>query len=138
MARTLLPSPVGHNGNTVDPRLGPCLVLALYQTYLLMSPSWASAWHVLESVVAHGCIHIYLTPHWVYRAATLLIQNITIVDKENLMTLFSNAVVLLEILERKWPGSGALTASLYDVLNQTRSKKRPEWGPLALDGPRLV
>ncbi|ORY10477.1 hypothetical protein BCR34DRAFT_539470 [Clohesyomyces aquaticus] len=135
--RSLLPPAVGPN-NVIDPRLGPSLGLALHQTYLLIFPSWASAWHVLESVVAHGCIHVYLTPHWIYKAATVLIHNITAVDKENLMTLFSNAVVLLEIFQRKWPGSGALAASLYDVLNQTRSSRRPEWGPLALDGGRLV
>ncbi|KAF2477496.1 uncharacterized protein BDR25DRAFT_249503 [Lindgomyces ingoldianus] len=132
--RALLPPAVDPATHGVDSRLGPCLRLALHQTYLLLNPCWATAWHVLESVVAHGCIHIYLTPHWVYRAGTILIQNMSTIDKENLMQLYSNALVMLEVSQQKWQGSGALATSLEGLLNQmkTKSGPGPDWGTLAL------
>ncbi|PSN74611.1 hypothetical protein BS50DRAFT_19803 [Corynespora cassiicola Philippines] len=105
----------------------PTLRMALHQTHLLINPCWGSAWYVLEAVVSNGSIHTFLTPHWVYRAGTVLIQNMPSILGGNLIQLYSNALVVLELSSSKWPSSAALSASLADLMQHMKTKYRPEW-----------
>ncbi|KAF1961991.1 hypothetical protein CC80DRAFT_401584 [Byssothecium circinans] len=105
----------------------PALRMALHQTHLLLNPKWGSAWYVLETVVSSGTIHNFLTPHWVYRAGTILIQNMPHILPENLIQLYSNALVVLELSSWKWGSSLDLSASLSETMQHMISKVRPEW-----------
>lgn len=107
--------------------LSPGLRLALHQTHLLLNPCWGSAWHVLEAVVSVGTIHVFLTPHWVYRAGCVLIQNMPSIWVENLVQLYANALVVLELSSTKWPSTGLLRDSLVDLMNHMKTKYRPAW-----------
>jgi hypothetical protein len=105
----------------------PGLSMALHQTHLLCNPCWGSAWYVLETIVSSGNIHNFLTPHWVYRAGTVLIQNMPHILKVNLIQLYSNALVILELSSWKWPSSATLSASLSETMAQMVSLTRPDW-----------
>ncbi|KAF2126159.1 hypothetical protein P153DRAFT_378374 [Dothidotthia symphoricarpi CBS 119687] len=105
----------------------PTVRIALHMTHLLLNPVWGSAWHVLEAVVSLGGIHVYLTPHWVYRAGTVLIQNIPAIFGGNLIQLYSNALLVLELSSWKWPSSAALSASLVNLMQHMKTKYRPDW-----------
>ncbi|KAF2791226.1 hypothetical protein K505DRAFT_339734 [Melanomma pulvis-pyrius CBS 109.77] len=108
-------------------KLNPGLRMVIHQTHLLVNPCWGSAWHVLEAVVAWDSIHIFLTPHWVYRAGCMLIQNMPDIYGVDLIQLYSNALVVLELSSRKWPSSAALSASLTEVMQHLKRKFRPDW-----------
>jgi len=101
--------------------------MTIHQTHLLINPFWGSAWHVLEAVVAWDSIHIFLTPHWVYRAGCMLIQNMPTIYGVDLIQLYSNALVVLELSSRKWSSSAALSASLTDLMKHLKTKFRPVW-----------
>lgn len=87
---------------------------------------------MLEAVVSLGCIHIYLTPHWVYRAGALLIEYMPEVDPKNLIQLYANVLVVLSVSSWKWPSSAALSASLSDLLHQTKAKHPEIWADKSL------
>ncbi|KAH7408572.1 hypothetical protein DE146DRAFT_629471 [Phaeosphaeria sp. MPI-PUGE-AT-0046c] len=108
-------------------KLLPIVRIALHMTHLLLNPVWGSAWHVLEAVVSLGGIHVFVTPHWVYRAGTVLIQNIPSIFGGNLIQLYSNALLVLELSSWKWPSSATLSASLVDLMQQMKIKYRPDW-----------
>lgn len=78
-------------------------------------------------MVSDKCIHIFVTPHWVYRAGCILIQNIPNVLGGNLIQLYSNALLVLELSSWKWPSSAALAASLTDLMTRMKKKFQPEW-----------
>ncbi|EFQ85078.1 hypothetical protein PTT_20076 [Pyrenophora teres f. teres 0-1] len=105
----------------------PAIRITLHMTHLLLNPCWGSAWHVLEAVVSFGGIHVFVTPHWVYRAGTVLIQNIPAIFGGNLIQLYSNALLVLELSSWKWPSSAALSASLVDLMQHMKTKYRPDW-----------
>lgn len=105
----------------------PIVRIVLHMTHLLLNPCWGSAWHVLEAVVSLGGIHVFVTPHWVYRAGTVLIQNIPSIFGGNLIQLYSNALLVLELSSWKWPSSAALSASLVDLMAHMKTKYRPDW-----------
>jgi hypothetical protein len=124
----------------------PIVRISLHMTHLLLNPVWGSAWYVLyvasklphhlitftnihrrEAVVSLGGIHIFVTPHWVYRAGTVLIQNMPDVLGGNLIQLYSNALLVLELSSWKWPSSATLSASLVDLMQNMKIKYRPEW-----------
>lgn len=105
----------------------PVVRIVLHMTHLLLNPCWGSAWHVLEAVVSLGGIHVFVTPHWVYRAGTVLIQNIPAIFGGNLIQLYSNALLVLELSSWKWPSSAALSASLVDLMAHMKTKYRPDW-----------
>ncbi|KAF2026948.1 hypothetical protein EK21DRAFT_102905 [Setomelanomma holmii] len=105
----------------------PIVRISLHMTHLLLNPCWGSAWHVLEAVVSLGGIHVFVTPHWVYRAGTVLIQNIPSIFGGNLIQLYSNALLVLELSSWKWPSSATLSASLADLMQHMKIKYRPDW-----------
>ncbi|KAF2736214.1 hypothetical protein EJ04DRAFT_551446 [Polyplosphaeria fusca] len=109
--------------------LKPGLRMALHQTHLLINPCWGTAWYVLEAVVSQGSIHTFLTPHWVYRAGTVLIQGLPSLFEGNLLQLYSNALVVLNLSNGKWRSSASLAASLGDLLKQMKIQCQPEWDP---------
>ncbi|KAH7117888.1 hypothetical protein B0J11DRAFT_94821 [Dendryphion nanum] len=108
-------------------KLRPTLCLPLHQTHLLLNPCWGSAWYVLEAAVCVGSMHVFLTPHWVYRAGCVLIQNMGSIWVENLVQLYANALVVLELSSAKWPSTGGLKDSLMGLMEHTKSKCRPAW-----------
>jgi hypothetical protein len=108
-------------------QLNPGLRMSIHQTHLLINPCWGSAWHVLECVVAWDAIHTFLTPHWVYRAGSMLIQNMPDIYGVDLVQLYSNALVVLELSSRKWPSSASLSTSLTEVMQHLKTKFRPNW-----------
>lgn len=108
-------------------QLHPSLRMALHQTHLLLNPCWGTAWHVLEAVVSSGAIHIFLTPHWVYRAGCLLLENVDKIWEVSLIQLYSNALVILELSSSKWPNTGVLRDSLVELLQHMKMKHRPHW-----------
>jgi len=101
------------------------LRLTLHQTHLLFNPIWQTAWYVLEAVVSTGSIHVFLTPHWVYRAGTILLKDMNKVLPGNLIQLYSNAVVVLELSSWKWGSAAALSASLSNLLEHMKSTFKP-------------
>ncbi|KAF2634640.1 hypothetical protein P280DRAFT_474515 [Massarina eburnea CBS 473.64] len=105
----------------------PGLRMALHQTHLVLNPKWGSAYYVLEAVVSSGCVHNFLTPHWVYRAGTILIQNMPHILPGNLVQLYSNALIVLELSSWKWGSSAALSASLSETMQAMIAKVQPEW-----------
>ncbi|EMD92973.1 hypothetical protein COCC4DRAFT_169924 [Bipolaris maydis ATCC 48331] len=105
----------------------PILRISLHITHFVLNPCWGSAWHVLEAVVSCGSIHVFLTPHWVYRAGVVLIQNMPAIFGGNLIQLYSNALLVLELSSWKWPSSAALSASLVDLMQHMKTKYRPDW-----------
>ncbi|KZM23518.1 uncharacterized protein EKO05_0011254 [Ascochyta rabiei] len=105
----------------------PVVRIALHTTVLLLDPSWGSAWYVLEAVVSLGGTYTFLTPHWVYRAGTIIIQNMPEIYEGNVIQLYSNTVHVLELSSWKWPSSAALNASLADLMTHMKSKYRPNW-----------
>ncbi|KAL5117601.1 hypothetical protein ACEQ8H_004494 [Pleosporales sp. CAS-2024a] len=105
----------------------PIIRISLHMTHLLLNPVWGSAWHVLEAVVSLGGIHVFVTPHWVYRAGTVLIQNMPDIFGGNLIQLYSNALLVLELSSWKWPSSATLSASLKDLMSHMKMKYRPDW-----------
>ncbi|PVH95361.1 hypothetical protein DM02DRAFT_660216 [Periconia macrospinosa] len=108
--------------------LPPSLRLNLHQTHYLLNPCWHTAWYILESVVSTGSIHIFLTPHWVYRAGTSLIENMSEIFPGNLIQLYSNALVVLELSSWKWGASAAtLSASLSETMQRMKAQTQPEW-----------
>ncbi|KAF2751431.1 hypothetical protein M011DRAFT_464167 [Sporormia fimetaria CBS 119925] len=107
--------------------LNPALRMILHQTHLLLEPCWGTAWYVLEAVVAQGSFHLFLTPHWVYRAGCFILENMTKILPENLMQLYSNALVILELSSSKWPHVGLLRDNLVDYMQRMKSKYRPDW-----------
>lgn len=107
--------------------LVPGLRMALHQTHLLLNPCWGSAFYVLEAVVSQGSIHIFLTPHWVYRAGCVLIQSMPEIWGGNLIQLYSNALVVLELSAGKWPSTSVLRDSLVDLMQHVKEKSRPYW-----------
>lgn len=111
----------------VNSLVSPTLRMALHQTHLVLNPKWGSAWYVLEAVVSSGGIHTFLTPHWVYRAGTILIQNMPHILPENLIQLYSNALVVLELSSWKWSSSQDLSASLSETMRHMITKVQPEW-----------
>ena len=116
----------------------PIVRIVLHMTHLLINPCWGSAWHVLEAVVSLGGIHVFVTPQWVYRAGTVLIQNMPAIFGGNLIQLYSNALLVLELSSWKWPSSAALSASLVDLMKHMKTKYRPDWsGKLQLGGVRI-
>lgn len=80
-----------------------------------------------EAVVSLGGIHVFVTPHWVYRAGTVLIQHMPNILGGNLIQLYSNALLVLELSSWKWPSSATLSASLSDLMQHMKMKFRPEW-----------
>lgn len=70
---------------------------------------------------------MFVTPHWVYRAGTVLIQNMPSIFGGNLIQLYSNALLVLELSSWKWPSSATLSASLVDLMQQMKIKYQPEW-----------
>jgi hypothetical protein len=122
----------------------PIVRISLHMTALLLDPQWGCAWHVLyvfslfrmsvaanalsrEAVVSLGGIHVFVTPHWVYRAGTVLIQHMPNILGGNLIQLYSNALLVLELSSWKWPSSATLSASLSDLMQHMKMKFRPEW-----------
>ncbi|EUC48161.1 hypothetical protein COCMIDRAFT_88017 [Bipolaris oryzae ATCC 44560] len=105
----------------------PVLRISLHATHLLLNPCWGSAWHVLEAVVSCGSIHIFMTPYWVHYAGTVLIQNMPSIFGGNLIQLYSNALLVLELSSWKWPSSAALSASLVDLMQHMKTKYQPDW-----------
>ena len=103
------------------------LCLTLHQTHFLLDPCWGTAWFLLEAAVATGTIHIFLTPHWIYRAGCILIQNMGSIWVENLVQLYSNALVVLELSSIKWPSTGLLRHSLEGLMENTKSSHLPSW-----------
>jgi hypothetical protein len=101
-------------------------MFCMYYTfsYLLRSPTHP---HLREAVVSLGGVHVYVTPHWVYRAGTVLIQNIPAIFGGNLIQLYSNALLVLELSSWKWPSSASLSASLVDLMKHMKLKYRPDW-----------
>ncbi|KAF2995528.1 hypothetical protein E8E13_002176 [Curvularia kusanoi] len=120
-ARLLLP------GLDEKAELLPVIRIALHTTVLLLDPTWMSAWYVLEAVVSLGGTYTFLTPHWVYRAGTIIIQNMPNIYEANVIQLYSNTVHVLELSSWKWPSSAALNASLADLMTHMKSKYRPNW-----------
>jgi hypothetical protein len=131
----------------------PIVRISLHTTHLLLNPVWGSAWHVLyvsylifvddkpvpnshhrEAVVSLGGIHVCTTPHWVYRAGTVLIQNMPAIFGGNLIQLYSNALLVLELSSWKWPSSAALSASLVDLMKHMKMKYRPDWSDTLQQG----
>lgn len=108
-------------------QLNPGLRTALHETHLLLNPCWGSAWHVLEAAVSQGAIHIFTTPHWVYRAGCVLVENMPNIFELNLVQLYSNALVILELSSSKWPNTGVLRDSLVDLMQRMKTKYRPHW-----------
>ena len=102
-----------------------------------------------EAVVSFGGIHVFVTPHWVYRAGTVLIQNMPAIFGGNLIQLYSNALLVLELSSWRWPSSAALSASLVDLMQHMKTKYRPDWSdklqqgdvrilpPASCDGMRI-
>jgi hypothetical protein len=80
-----------------------------------------------EAVVSLGGIHVYVTPHWVYRAGTVLIQNMPAIFGGNLIQLYSNALLVLQLSSWKWPSSATLSASLVDLMTDMKRKHQPDW-----------
>ncbi|KAF2269995.1 hypothetical protein CC78DRAFT_188469 [Lojkania enalia] len=115
-------------------KLPPILRTTLHQTHLLINPCWGSAWHVLEAVVSLGSIHTFLTPHWVFRAGTVLVQNLPSIFEGNLLRLYSNALVVLNLSAGKWPSSASLAASLGDLMTQMKMRWRPIWENRCTEG----
>ncbi|USP77823.1 uncharacterized protein yc1106_05097 [Curvularia clavata] len=107
--------------------LPPVIRIILHITHLLLNPCWRSAWHVLKSVVSHGTLHIFITPYWVYYAATVLIENMPAIFGGDLIQLYSNALLVLELSSWKWPSSAALSASLTDLMQHMKTKYQPDW-----------
>ncbi|OSS48157.1 hypothetical protein B5807_07746 [Epicoccum nigrum] len=105
----------------------PVVRIALHTTVLLIDPQWGSAWYVLEAVVSLGGTYTFLTPHWVYRAGTIIIQNMPTIYEADVIQLYSNTVHVLELSSWKWPSSAALNASLADLMTHLKSKYRPNW-----------
>jgi hypothetical protein len=105
----------------------PIITISLHMTHLMLNPCWGSAWYVLESVVRLGGVHVFITPQWVYRAGTVLIQNVPTIFGGDLIQLYSNALLILELSSWKWPSSAALSASLVDLMRQMKMKYRPDW-----------
>ena len=87
--------------------------------------------YVLEAIVSLGSIHIFLTPHWVYRAAALLIDFLPEVYHEDLTQLYANAHIVLAFASWKWPSSSALSNSLSELMRQAKAK-HPEWASKSL------
>jgi hypothetical protein len=131
----------------------PIIRISLHMTHLLLNPVWGSAWHVLyvqysdvivdgtvtdnvfrEAVVSLGGIHVFVTPHWVYRAGTVLIQNMPAIFGGNLIQLYSNALLVLELSSWKWPSSASLSASLVDLMKHMKMKYRPDWSDTLQQG----
>ncbi|CBX97451.1 hypothetical protein LEMA_P105820.1 [Plenodomus lingam JN3] len=112
----------------------PIVRIVLHMTHLLLNPVWGSAWYVLEAVVSLGGIHVFVTPQWVYRAGTVLIQNMPAILGGNLIQLYSNALLVLELSSWKWPSSAALAASLVDLMQNMKLKYRPEWSDTLQSG----
>lgn len=83
--------------------------------------------YVLEAVVSLGGTYTFLTPHWVYRAGTIIIQNMPTIYEADVIQLYSNTVHVLELSSWKWPSSAALNASLADLMTHLKSKYRPNW-----------
>lgn len=112
----------------------PIVRIVLHMTHLLLNPVWGSAWYVLEAVVSLGGIHVFVTPQWVYRAGTVLIQNMPAILGGNLIQLYSNALLVLELSSWKWPSSAALAASLVDLMQNMKLKYRPDWSDTLQSG----
>ncbi|KAH8724326.1 hypothetical protein GQ44DRAFT_285997 [Phaeosphaeriaceae sp. PMI808] len=112
----------------------PIVRISLHMTHLLLNPVWGSAWHVLEAVVSLGGVHVFVTPHWVYRAGTVLIQNMPAIFGGNLIQLYSNALLVLELSSWKWPSSATLSASLVDLMTHMKIKYRPDWSDTLQQG----
>jgi hypothetical protein len=87
-----------------------------------------------EAVVSLGGIHVFTTPHWVYRAGTVLIQNMPAIFGGNLIQLYSNALLVLELSSWKWPSSATLSASLVDLMQHMKMKYRPDWSDTLQQG----
>ena len=83
--------------------------------------------YVLEAVVSLGGTYTFLTPHWVYRAGTNILQNMPTIYEADVIQLYSNTVHVLELSSWKWPSSAALNASLADLMTHLKSKYRPNW-----------
>lgn len=78
-------------------------------------------------MVSLGSIHVFVTPHWVYRAGCVLIQNIPIIFGGDLIQLYSNALIVLQLSSWKWPSSAMLSASLIDLMSHMKKQFRPAW-----------
>lgn len=108
-------------------QLPPSLRLILHQTHLLFTPLWQTAWEVLESVITIGSIHTFVTPHWVYRALTIIIkEDWSQFHPEDVIHLYSNALVVLETSSWKWESGAALAGSLEIMMQQKRRKTTGE------------
>jgi hypothetical protein len=94
---------------------------------LILTPRFLTNPRCREAVVSLGGVHVYVTPHWVYRAGTVLIQNIPAIFGGNLIQLYSNALLVLELSSWKWPSSASLSASLVDLMQHMKTKYRPDW-----------
>lgn len=105
--------------------LPPSLRLILHQTHLLLNPIWQTAWQVLESVITIGSIHVFVTPHWAYRALTIIInEDWNKFHPEDVIHLYSNALVVLETSSWKWESGSALAGSLENLMQQKRRKTK--------------
>ena len=105
---------------------GSLLEMALFLASPMNRVNKRPCRYVLEAVVSLGSIHIFLTPHWVYRAGALLIEFMPQVYPENLIQLYANALVVLTVSSWKWPSSAALFTSLSDLMQQAKAK-HPDW-----------
>ncbi|KAI8942191.1 hypothetical protein NX059_000277 [Plenodomus lindquistii] len=112
----------------------PIVRIVLHQTHLLLNPVWQTAWSFLEAVVSIGGIHVFMTPQWVYRAGTILIQGMPNIIGGNLIQLYSNALLVLELSSWKWPSSAALAASLVDLMRTMKDVYKPEWSGKLVSG----
>ncbi|KAF2008649.1 hypothetical protein BU24DRAFT_402882 [Aaosphaeria arxii CBS 175.79] len=107
--------------------LPPGLRLPLHQTHFLIQPVWMCAWHVLEAVVSVGAMHFFTTPHWVYRSVCVMLQNIPSIWVENLIQLYANALVVLQLSSYKWPSTFLLNNATVDLMRRMKLKFRPGW-----------
>ncbi|KAJ4298186.1 hypothetical protein N0V90_006085 [Kalmusia sp. IMI 367209] len=115
-------------------QLPSSLRMALHQTHLLFNPVWQTSWYMLEAVVSTGSIHISTTPHWVYRAATVLLKDMKGINPADVVQLYSNALLVLETSAWKWGSAAALSASLSSLMRQMKSSvAEPHW-----EGPKIL
>lgn len=107
--------------------LHPGLRMALHQTHLLIHPQWGTAFYLLECIVSVDCIHMCLTPHWVYRAGCVLVENIHDIYEGDFIQLYSNALVVLELSSGRYPNTSVLRDSLVDLMQRMKKKHQPHW-----------
>jgi hypothetical protein len=111
--------------------LHPNICATLSETRLMLKPSSSVAVHLISAYSEYGYIATFLTPHWVHKAGSLIVDAIATAEspvKAELIQAYGNAVALLGKWSGRWEGASTLLKCLQSRLKEESARSKDTVG----------